>query len=63
MEVFKRFLVLVKKFADRLGDVTAPNPTQKILELELAANSFKKQVDVMVLPFLSETLSKRNYTS
>jgi len=63
MEVFKTFLVLLKKFATRLGDVTAPNPNMKILELELAADSFKKQIDVMVLPFLSDTLSKRNYTS
>ena len=63
MEVFKTFLVLLKKFATRLGDVTAPNPNMKILELELAADSFKKQIDVMVLPFLADTLSKRNYTS
>ena len=63
MEVFKILLVSLKTFATRLGDVTAPNPNNKIIELELAANSFKDQIDLLVLPFLSDTLSKRNYTS
>lgn len=63
MEVFKTLLVSLKTFADRLGDVTAPNPNNQIIELELAANSFKNQIDRLVLPFLSDTLSKRNYTS
>jgi hypothetical protein len=63
MEVFKTLLVSLKKFATRLGDITAPNPNNKIIELELAADSLKTQIDVLVLPFLSDTLSKRNYTS
>ena len=63
MEVFKILLVSLKTFATRLGDITAPNPNNKIIELELAAESLKTQIDVLVLPFLSETLSKRNYTS
>ena len=52
MEVFKILLVSLKTFATRLGDVTAPNPNNKIIELELAANSFKDQIDLLVLPFL-----------
>ncbi len=63
MEVFKTLLVSIKKFATRLGDITAPNPNDKIIELELAAESLKTQIDVLVLPFLTDTLSKRNYTS
>jgi hypothetical protein len=63
MEVFKTLLVSLKTFASRCGDITAPNPNNKIIELELAAESLKTQIDVLVLPFLSETLSKRNYTS
>jgi hypothetical protein len=63
MEVFKILLVSLKTFATRLGDITAPNPNNKIIELELAAESLKTQIDVLVLPFLSDTLSKRNYTS
>ena len=63
MEVFKILLVSLKTFATRLGDITAPNPNNKIIELELAAESLKTQIDVLVLPFLADTLSKRNYTS
>jgi len=63
MEVFKILLVSLKTFAERCSDVTAPNPLSKIQELELAAESLKTQINVLVLPFLSDTLSKRNYTS
>jgi hypothetical protein len=63
MEVFKVFLMALKQFAKNLTDITAPNPNAKILEIELAAQSFKDKIDTTVLPHLSTTLSKRNFTS
>ena len=63
IEVFKELCMALKTFAERCGNVTAPNPLAKILELELAADSFKLRIDTKVLPHLSDTLSKRNYTS
>ena len=63
MEVFKELCMALKTFAERCSDVTAPNPNNKIIELELAASSFRTRIDTMVLPALADTLSKRNFTS
>jgi|TARA_Y100000361_G_scaffold152712_1_gene172821 hypothetical protein len=63
IEVFKTLLISLKVFANRLTDVTAPNPNNSILELEMAATKLREQIDSGVLPFLEDTLSNRNFTS
>ena len=63
IEVFKTLLISLKVFANRLTDVTAPNPNNSILDLEMAATKLREQIDNGVLPFLEDTLSNRNFTS